>query len=264
MRRMGLIKFGLVDVLAQTGCSTVHHDSACVGFVNNLSLDLREQLFRSIDGDFLSHMAVTDNDGDDAAGPSMCATAASVVVENHAMAAELYLLNLRVNAEATGHEEIVTLSLEQCIEIVAKFCAVGQKIWKTHKEMYIAALDEEHTRRTEEVQRIAGEPIAEERPERLSIFRVPAFFETLDQCRDDLLSWAMDGTYGCEQDQPLLLRGDQIEVDLLGQIRRSWIPGKVVEVRSDGLFDIQLFGGELKRGIRRNDVKGPHGIGIFI
>jgi uncharacterized RmlC-like cupin family protein len=264
MRRLGLIKFGLVDVLAQTGRSSVHRDSAYVGVVNNLSLDLREQLFRSIDGDFLTHVSVTDDGGDDKTEPSVGATGAAVFIVK--MATELYLLNLRVNVETAGHEEIITLTLEQCIEIVAKFCAVGQKIWKTHKDMYLAALDEEHRRRTEELKWIPGKPIAKERAERLSIFRVPAFFESLDQCRDDLLSWATstEGEYGYERHQPVILCGDQIEVDLLGQIQKSWIPCKVVKVRSDGLFDIQLFGGELKRGISRKDIKGPHGIGIFI
>ena len=247
MRRLGLMKFGLVDVLGRTG-ATVVDDSACVGFVNSLSRDLREQLFRSINGDFLQQ-------GD---------VAAAVGVESK-MAAELFLLNLRVNAEATlGHEENLTLTLEQCMEIVAKFSIVGKKIWKTHQEMYLAALDEEHTRRTVEVDWIPRQPMTKECVERLSIFRVPAFFEALDQCRDDLRAWALEGTSGYEERQHLILSGDQIEVHLLEQIERSWIPGKVVEVRSNGLYDIQLFDGKLKRGISRKDIKGPHGIGIFI
>jgi hypothetical protein len=162
------------------------------------------------------------------------------------------------------------------MEIVTKFCAIGQKIHNTHKEMYISAMYEENLRRTENKDGwTAGENMTDHQIARLSIFRVPAFFEKLDHCRQELRAWANtpndDGSCNnnSKDDESLhiLLKGDQIEADLGGSATdfRAWSPAKVVSVRSDGLFDIQLFDGQLKKGILREAIKGPHdGIGIFI
>ena len=42
------------------------------------------------------------------------------------------------------------------------------------------------------------------------------------------------------------------------------VAAKIVKVRSDGLFDLQLFDGDVKEGLNRRDIKGPHGLGVFI
>ena len=39
---------------------------------------------------------------------------------------------------------------------------------------------------------------------------------------------------------------------------------KVVKLRADRMFNLQLFDGMIENGICRVDIKGPHGIGIFI
>jgi hypothetical protein len=258
MRKMGLRKFGLRDVLTTEGAAV--DDDSCVGAVNNLKQELREHLFSPVDGGYLS---VNDDETD----------MESFQLRLIQVASGLYLLNKRVNAEFCNDgnvgDTITTLSLEQCVEIVTKFCAIGQKIHNTHKEMYISAMCEENVRRTEEGW-MAGENMTEHQIARLSIFRVPAFFEKLDNCRNELRAWATtkDGSCNTEEaPQHILLKGDQIEADLGGGSTtacRAWSPAKVVSVRSDGLFDIQLFDGELKKGILREAIKGPHGIGVFI
>jgi hypothetical protein len=59
-----------------------------------------------------------------------------------------------------------------------------------------------------------------------------------------------------------IVNGDQVEANLDDSV--SWSSAKVVEVRRDGLFDLQLFDGRVAKGVKRDDMKGPHGIGIFI
>jgi hypothetical protein len=268
MRKVGLRKFGLRDVLANKGAAVDDDDDddSCVGAVNNLKQELREHLFSPVDGGYRS---VNDDDETDME---------SFQLRLVRLASGLYLLNKRVNAEfCTGGnvgDTIPTLSLEQCVEIVTKFCAIGQKIHNTHKEMYMSAMKEENVRRSEEGCWRADENMTEEQIARLSIFRVPAFFETLDNCRNELRAWATStkgGSYNTfteKAPQHILLKGDQIEADLGGGFTttacRAWSPAKVVSVRSDGLIDIQLFDGELKKGILRHAIKGPHGIGVFI
>jgi hypothetical protein len=246
MRRMGLLKFGMLDVLAEDGAAV--DDDSCVGAVNNLSEEVREQLFSPVDGDLIC--------GDDTSTDPL-----EVPVVEVKVARELYVLNKRVNAEV-GNED-TTLSLEQCVEIVTKFCAIGRKILNTHKEMYISAMYEENTRRAGEGWR-ADENMTKQQSDRLSIFRVPAFFEKLDDSRNELRAWVTDGNCN-DEELPLILNGDQIEADLEGSMDRcAWSPAKVVRVRTDGHFDIQLFDGKVKRGVRREAIKGPHGIGIFL
>mmetsp|Transcript_110555 Transcript_110555/g.307368 ORF Transcript_110555/g.307368 Transcript_110555/m.307368 type:complete len:149 (+) Transcript_110555:111-557(+) len=148
--------------------------------------------------------------------------------------------------------------------------------------MYISAMDEEIVRRTEIIPWSAGENSntgrisQHQQMERLSIFRVPAFFERLDDSRTELRTWASGGKPAASANDDeklhLLLNGDQVEVknlamsssSSLGRSSCNWSSAKVVECRIDGLYDLQLFDGEVMKGITREAIKGPHGIGIFI
>jgi hypothetical protein len=108
-----------------------------------------------------------------------------------------------------------------------------------------------------------GEGMSQEQIDRLSIFRVPVFFEQLDEFRDELRTWADEygdglGVWAANQS---IMNGDQVESDLDGI---CWSPAKVIDARADGLFDLQLFDGRVEKGVKRDAMKGPHGIGVFI
>jgi hypothetical protein len=255
MRRMGLLKFGLVDVLARKESDTEDLDVnyACMKVVNNLSQELREHLFSSI------------NAGDLLVGDATEGTKAPIQVTSTVdrLANELYMLNKRVNAEVDVENQYEsTLTLDQCGAIVTKFCIVSQEILKTHREMYVAAVEEEQVRRTEALW-VADDNMTKEQIDRLGIFRVPQFFERLDFCRNDLQEWATERCCN-DPELPIILNGDQVEVNLQGLVNGPWSPAKIVMARPDGLFDIQFFNGILTKGVARQAIKGPHGIGIFI
>ena len=251
MRRLGLRKFGKADILS--GHDLLDDDgddgSSCTGAINLLSLELREHLFSSVDGCLLS----TGNDG--GLGPPPELERRRSVRQ---VAADLELLIAKVDGDAAAW-----LSFDQCVEVVEQFRDVGQKIFDTHAAMYGAAMEEERMRRGEPEWN-ADETMTKDQSDRLSIFRVPMFLEQLDGFREELRAWSVEGS-GRRAQVPIihsLLDGDQVEVNLEGGI--SWIPAMIVNVRADGLFDVQLFNGEESYGIRRAAIKGPHGIGIFI
>ena len=153
-----------------------------------------------------------------------------------------------------------------------QFRHIGQNTFNIHSAMYVAAMDEESERRREPEWN-ADENMTKDQSDRLSIFRVPLYLEQLDVFRDELKAWSVDGS-GRRASVPTthsLLHGDQVEVNFEeggggggGGRGRPWVPAMIVNVRADGLFDIELFNGEQKMGIRRAAIKGPHGIGIFI
>jgi len=159
--------------------------------------------------------------------------------------------------------------------------------------MYVAALKEERARNLEDGgwATNVGDVMVQKRAERLSIFRVTAFFEKLDKLREMLRVWGDEdlqvnkNARNIDESLPYLMEGDQVEANLLDASGRaktrtnvllgtssfnrttekdSWSSAKVIKVRADGLFDLQLFDGTIKNGIHRVDIKGPHGLGIFI
>lgn len=246
MRSHGLRRFGKQDVLTST--NNPHEDDMdqCVGKVNQLSKELREGLFSSIDDTLIS------------VGGNISAEALEKSIEKVAL--NLLALNERVNIESNCDN---ALSLTQCVEVVEYFRGIAQKILNTHKDMYVAALQEEDLRVSEEGGWVVGDNMAKERSDRLSIFRVPIFFEQLDRYRDELRTWGMTGgRLGAWAASQNIVNGDQVEANLDDSV--SWSSAKVVEVRRDGLFDLQLFDGRVAKGVKRDDMKGPHGIGIFI
>ena len=291
MRSLALRRFGIHDVMIETDYNSINKPhqkqssggdiEECAGKVNQLSYDLREGLFSSLDFGTIASTR-TCNDEEE--------------MEN-VMAKNLLEFHDRINSERgvdgndekTKHKQINnthnSLTLDQCLKTVLHFQTIWQKIELTHQSMYISALKEERIRNMEEGgwAMNVGDIMVEKRAERLSIFRVTAFFEELDILREELRVW---GDGDLRQDEgnintnhnidesslPYLMDGDQVEANLLdasmllgGDVKKGpWSSAKVIKVRADGLYDLQLFDGSLKNGIRRVDIKGPHGLGIFI
>jgi hypothetical protein len=266
MRRLGLRRFDMHDALV-FGNSGGDDDNVYMGMANSkLNEELREALFSSVDSSMLSMKDNTVLGGE--------------AVEKIAM--DLFLLNKQINKELLGggergiaNEKDVSssLSLAQCVVVVTQFRDIGQKILNTHRNMYTSAIAEESVRKTEEGGWSAEKHsiMSREQIDRLSIFRVPMFFEELDTIRDELRTWADEfqrdgGGLGAWAASQSILNGDQVEASEADDgVRCSgWSPAKVIDARADGLFDLQQFDGSVKKGVRRQDMKGPHGIGVFI
>lgn len=249
MRSLALRRFGIHDVLLESNNHINDIMDSCVGKVNQLSYELREGLFSSLD---------TTLDGPKTA-------------EN------LLAYHDRVNFEC-GADTYTHLTYSQCLETVIHFETIWQKIESTHNDMYTAALNEERTREVENGgwTMNVGETMAKKRAERLSIFRVPMFFEQLDKLRQDHRIWgSLHKRSTIEKTLPNLFNGDQVEAYLLdanacnlvgirAEEKISWVSAKVIKVRPDGLFNLQLFDGKVENGVGRLHIKGPHGLGIFI
>jgi hypothetical protein len=269
MRRLGLRRFYMHDALVLAKGDD-HDDSVYMGMANSkLSEELREALFSSVDSSMLSvkdDIALTVLGGE--------------AVEKVAM--NLFLLNKQINKELLGNcgrgiaskkDLSLSLSLEQCVVVVTQFRDIGQKVLNTHRNMYTSAIAEESVRKTEDGGWSAEKHsiMSREQIDRLSIFRVPMFFEELDSIRDELRTWAdefqRDGDgLGAWAASQTILNGDQVESsEAGGGVGCSgWSPAKVIDARADGLFDLQQFDGSVKNGVRRQNMKGPHGIGVFI
>ena len=248
MRTLALRRFGMHDVLVEINSSIDDNLDRCEGKVNQLSYDLREGLFSSID----------------------------TTLDASEMAENLLAYHDQVNLEC-GADTSIHLTFNQCLETVIHFQSIWQKIESTHKGMYTAALKEERTREVENGgwSMNVGDSMTKKRSDRLSIFRVPFFFEQLDILRQEHRVWGSLERSKVEEALPNLLSGDQVEANLLDanacdsvgvdiKEKISWSSAKVIKVRPDGLYNLQLFDGTVENGIDRIDIKGPHGLGIFI
>jgi len=254
MRKLGLRKFGIQDCLSDSNTFVNNEghddDDAQEGVderINNLSVELREVLFSSVDS--------------------------SLTVE--AIAMDLYSITERTNNECgtsmsrsryNNNYNKKILSLEQCVLIVTMFLDIGQGILNTHRDMYVAAIEEETARQNSDLIWTAQEEnMSTEQMQRLSIFRVARFFMRLDGLRDELRTWDKPHRLGSWAASQTILNGDQVEISTPGPDGvYLWSPAKVVNARMDGLFDIQRFDGNIEYGVPRNMTKGPHGIGIFL
>jgi len=285
MRRFGLRRFGVKDVLLRSSSNNDDDnddddDGAYMGLANSqLSDDLREALFSSVDRCLLSKKETNDQ---------------AAVLEKVAM--DLFVVTEQISKELlhddgsnnnnnnnendgsitkTTTTTTTTLSLVQCIEIVTQFRHMGQKIMQTHRNMYTSAMKEEQVRNNSSGGWSADNLTSNDQIERLSLFRVPTYFEQLDDIREELRRWAAndgtesssDGDNGASVSSwsasQSILTGDQVEVRT-STTEAGWTPAKVIYARADGRFDLQHFDGSFKQGVRRQDMKGPHGIGIFI
>jgi hypothetical protein len=263
MRRLGLRRFALQDGL---DFDTDKNEEAYTGRANSmLPVELREALFSSVDHNHHNMLSAIVDDGTEN------------TIEKVAM--DLYLLNQKVNSAILNRgmqsrgmpigkkAKISSLSLKQCVAVVTQFRDVGQKLLDAHRDMYTGAIAEQQTRSTEKEGWSARPSGAMSRKQiaRLSIFRVPLHFEKMDTIREELRTWADgdDGLGGWAARQSIM-QGDQVE-EADSSTGTGWLPSsKVINARADGLFDLQQFDGSVKRGVHRRDMKGPHGIGIFI
>eukprot|EP00957_Ditylum_brightwellii_P000293 23177-Ditylum_brightwellii.AAC.1 len=176
----------------------------CVGRVNRLSNNLREGLYSSVDDTMLSFHSKNDD-------PSSPKLAYSM----EKLASNLLSFHDRTNLECGWEDELdQSLTFEQCLQTIIQFQNVGQKIANTHQDMYVAAVKEEQMRVDEQGGWAlnVGDSMPDERARRLSIFRVPLYFQKMDMFREELRAWG-DSTSRIREERkiepPMILIGDQ-------------------------------------------------------
>ena len=254
MRTLALRSHGIHDVLLQqTAHNFDRNMDMCVGRVNQLSNDLREGLYSSVDDTMLSFQS------------SKKESAQSM----EKLASNLLSFHDRTNLECGFEDAAQSLTFDQCLQTVIQFQDVGQKIANTHQDMYVAAVKEEQMRADEQGEWAlnVGSSMADEKARRLSIFRVPLYFQKMDIFREELRAWGSSGMH----EPPMILLGDQVEsvfpTDLCREVNGNhpFNSAKVIKISNDGmLFDIQYFNGLIVKGVEEQHLRGPHGIGIFI
>ena len=149
-------------------------------------------------------------------------------------------------------------------ETVSRVRQQGMEIFETHRDMYLAAIDEGRTRDAEEAmtehlntnQRRVMTP---ERMQRLSLFRVKRFYDQINQSKTGLKQWALQGSNTADSatsgqslpsDWAYTLPvnvGDEVEADLGG----ASFPARVTRASGD-TYDVQFFDGDMETGLERS------------
>lgn len=220
-------------------------DSPYVGKVNLLPKDIREDLLSHLPLDFL------DETKD-------LSAAVDVVT------AELKRISQRVDQES--YELVPSEIWRECVE---RLQTQGMELLEIHRDMYLAAMEEGRERAAESAMtaHLTGDALVRaramtpERIQRLSIFRVPKYFEKINEAMDTLKKWAREGSSNTDNSSgnalpkdweftlPLKV-GDQVEADLGG----AFFPASVTKV-SGGRYDVKFFDGDVMNGLDRSQIK---------
>ncbi|GMH81565.1 hypothetical protein TL16_g08969 [Triparma laevis f. inornata] len=143
---------------------------------------------------------------------------------------------------------------------VRQFQKSGQEVLNGHRDMYLAAM-EESERRAQTGEIIGSGSMTQEKIDRLSLFRVPKFFEKFNAAKTELRVWATNSGGGggggeentipddWETSWPLQV-GDQVEAELGG----AFFPGSIENVHANGLYDVTFFDGDKEMGLGRNSI----------
>jgi hypothetical protein len=240
-RRLALRRARVYDTaLGQTG----DDDNPFVGKVNELLGTLRNYL--------LAEMPLGLLDEDE-----------KVVDMLHAVTRQLEQLSSAV-------DEVTASKVPQHVwgETVDRVRQQGRELLDIHREMYLAAIDEGCTRKTEEAmtahmgQRTTMSP---DRIQRLSLFRVKRFYDMINKSKESLKAWShadvnlqilnSNNSGGLEDisDWAFTLPvsvGDEVEAELGG----AFFPAKVVRAVGDS-FDVNFFDGDRETGLHRRQIK---------
>ena len=152
------------------------------------------------------------------------------------------------------------MGLDHWISVVERFREAGQDILSTHRDMYLAAIEEGRKRKEE-----GDGPMTQDKMDRLSLFRVPPYFEKLEKAKGGLREWAVQGMgggkggvdegegSGVPDDWATsweLKVGDPVDADLGG----CMFPAAVMKVNEGGTYDVQFFDGEVEKGVARDAI----------
>jgi Cupin superfamily protein len=150
-------------------------------------------------------------------------------------------------------------------ETVARIRQQGMELLDTHRDMYLAAIDEGRIREAEDAMTAhldkKSTTMSPERMQRLSLFRVKRFYDQINESKKQLAEWstAGSGSTGSHVGSQLASNwaftlpvsvGDQVEADLGG----AFFPATVTRA-SEGSFDVAFFDGDRESGLHRGQLK---------
>lgn len=159
-------------------------------------------------------------------------------------------------------------------DTMARLRQEGMELFEIHRDMYLAAIQEGITREaenamTEHLTTSSPTMMTPERIQRLSLFRVKAYYEKIEASKNALREWYLtgkpsssssnDGTSPATaaqlpEDWAFTLpvkAGDQVEADLGG----AFFDATVTRVTPGGTYDVQFFDGDIETGLARNMLK---------
>ena len=247
-RRLALARSGVPDIaLGQERES----DNRYVGKANLLPAEIRVDLFDALP------LGLLDEDG----------TGEGMIDKS---AAELERISRAIEEETA---EAVPPPVWR--ETIGRVRQAGIELVDIHRDMYLAAIEEGRTRRSEKkmTEHLTGEAkeraraMTPEKVQRLSLFRVREYYERIEQSKAALISWSRSGTTieeggaggassaknelpdNWEFSSPLSL-GDDVEADLGG----AFFQAKVTRIAGDR-YDVEFFDGDKMDGLDRQSIK---------
>eukprot|EP00522_Entomoneis_paludosa_P012362 CAMPEP_0172455404 /NCGR_PEP_ID=MMETSP1065-20121228/12050_1 /TAXON_ID=265537 /ORGANISM="Amphiprora paludosa, Strain CCMP125" /LENGTH=581 /DNA_ID=CAMNT_0013207865 /DNA_START=274 /DNA_END=2019 /DNA_ORIENTATION=- len=260
VRRLALRRAGVADTALGR---MMDDENAYTGACNELPANVRKDLFAELPLGFLNE------EMDDTAKSAMMDTVTQEVKRiSHAV------------DEATASQ--VPDSIWR--ETVERVRQQGVELLDVHRDMYLAALEEGRVREQEEAMTAhlhkdsdATNPapkviMSPERVQRLSLFRVKGFFDTIDQSKKQLREWsygdqtaaggvatpAQGGDAASTADLPAdwaftmpVKVGDQVEADLGG----AFFPATVTRAVNNKIFDVEYFDGDRDTNMERSQIK---------
>jgi len=164
-------------------------------------------------------------------------------------------------------------------ETVERVRQQGIGLLDVHRDMYLAALEEGRAREQEEAMtaHVKDESSSTQQPkvvmtperlQRLSLFRVKRFFDSIDEIKNNLREWSYEcgagdvkGSDPAEASSAELVAdwaftmpvkvGDQVEADLGG----AFFPATVTRAVNNQIFDVQYFDGDRDSNLSRAQIK---------
>jgi hypothetical protein len=252
-RRLALQRAGVVD----SALSAQDHDNRYVGNANLLPASIRNELFQALPLGLLDEISYT-------------ATQTEAMVDT--ISAELERISRLVDQ---GTADAVSSSVWR--DTITRLLAHGMELVNAHRDMYISAVEEQQQRQEEGIAGI-GSIMTPERMQRMSLFRVPPFFQQFSDSKESLATWAQEcGITGSDGDgdgdahndaavavggesqlQELppnweytlpLTVGDEVEADLGGCMFEAYV------TRVGPSFDVAFFDGDQEQGLERSMIK---------
>jgi ribosomal protein L16 Arg81 hydroxylase len=144
----------------------------------------------------------------------------------------------------------------------------GRELLEIHQDMLSAAVEEGRTRDAEDamtahLDESGRKTLSPERMQRLSLFRVPRYFQKINDSMQELRDWTYGGKPSDTSDEEPALPenwaftmpikpGDSVEADLGG----AFFPATVTKVLGGGsAFEVQFFDGDKETGLDRSMIK---------
>jgi hypothetical protein len=239
-RRMALRRACVQDIAMG---QSQEEDNRYVGRVNELPKELHEEMFSELPLGFLDEMPAEDD-----------ASIAAVTEKLMRIAKEVDAETFSQVNQSVWKETVKTLKKQ------------GVELFDIHRDMYIAAMEEGRNREAEDamtahLDQPKRKALTPERMQRLSLFRVQRYYESINKCKSDLVEWSYAGkpsasskaSTGLSENWAFTMPikvGDQVEADLGG----AFFPATVSRVVGN-TYDVKFFDGDQESGLDRSMLK---------